>query len=800
MGIFNVGSSEVGGEDTLGSAGTPPVHPDPIAVIVTDTSIGDSPLSIAFDGSTSTGVSALSYLWNFGDGSASSPLETVTHTYATPGIYVATLTVTDAEEYEDSAVSTIIVSGGNGTFVLAGDCTDCVSEYVMATLEWVDESGVRVGDPLVSLYRSFLDEIPEVLPTTYTSATYQGASSGFTVGETVRLGTTVEVPEPPVGAVSLVATLRTPVVDESFSWGINWEIHDSEVFVCETIVVEPPDIDANWSVDSAILGESVSYVTEIQGLVDSAELQISWPFEVYVDTVRVNGLEVLWNDGLITLGNIDGLVVVEVVGRTNSSGTFEAISVLSYLGGSVSASDTIFVPIPPSIGKLIVEEDTGDCWFPTLLDNNLYKGEDFSFDSSVGNWEIITGNASLTPSHTKVLHSDINSLRVTSDSTPFTLASARYVLPPRFMNRYQRSFIWVWAPRQVTVGMTFTATRFGVTQTVSDSVSVRGNQWQLVSLYSSNRMSPDGETILRTKFEIFGQETGDAIYFAAPGLTVPGFRYENSFSFEVWDRLPAYMTDEDALQVEPRYPLGQFINVLYITAGQIERIWAELRYIAPDEVSLDPLETRSKLVDPDICCIKFLNWLGTLVGVKIEDNSTGFTAWDDLAFQDLTSDIPQPLQDWDEWETEPDQPPSPNGDNDGVVTWGEIESFDDSESNDYDYWRWQVKTAVSGLRGGTQDALAESVRRVLRGNKQVRIVRHVGGDPWQIRVETLVEETPGVKAVDESSLQVMKALSRVIPAGYGVEHRSVGLQVFESESYGDPGIYGTSYAYGSNIG
>jgi PKD repeat protein len=326
MGIFNVGSSEVGGEDTLGSAGTPPVHPDPVAVIVTGTSIGDSPLSIEFDGSTSTGVSALSYLWNFGDGTASSSLESVTHVYATPGIYVTTLTVTDAEEYEDSAVSTIIVSGGNGTFVLTGDCTDCVSEYVMATLEWVDESGVRVGDPLVSLYRSFLDETPEVLPTTYTTALFQGASSGFMVGETVRLGTTVEVPEPPVGAVSLVATLRTPVVDENFSWGINWEIHDSEVFVCETIIAEPPDIEASWSVDSAELGQSVSYLTEIEGLVDSAELQISWPYEVLIDTVRVNGLEILWNDGLISIGDIDGIVTVEVVGRTNSSGTFEAIS------------------------------------------------------------------------------------------------------------------------------------------------------------------------------------------------------------------------------------------------------------------------------------------------------------------------------------------------------------------------------------------------------------------------------------------------------------------------------------------
>ncbi|MFN0154447.1 MAG: PKD domain-containing protein, partial [Gaiella sp.] len=68
------------------------------------------PLTIAFDGSSSTDDKAIeSYVWDFGDGAVGSGSQT-THTYDASGTYEATLTVTDAEGAIDTAEQTVTVA------------------------------------------------------------------------------------------------------------------------------------------------------------------------------------------------------------------------------------------------------------------------------------------------------------------------------------------------------------------------------------------------------------------------------------------------------------------------------------------------------------------------------------------------------------------------------------------------------------------------------------------------------------------------------------------------------------------
>src|SRR5947199_10829588 len=56
----------------------------------------DETQSLFFDASASTdNVGVVSYAWDFGDGSSASTA-TANHVYAHPGVYQATLTVTDA--------------------------------------------------------------------------------------------------------------------------------------------------------------------------------------------------------------------------------------------------------------------------------------------------------------------------------------------------------------------------------------------------------------------------------------------------------------------------------------------------------------------------------------------------------------------------------------------------------------------------------------------------------------------------------------------------------------------------------
>ncbi len=83
----------------------------PVASFTATPQSGASPLPVSFDASASTDPDggSLSYSWNFGDGSTGTGV-TTSHTYATDGNYIVTLTVTDDEGDTDSYSLTIIVN------------------------------------------------------------------------------------------------------------------------------------------------------------------------------------------------------------------------------------------------------------------------------------------------------------------------------------------------------------------------------------------------------------------------------------------------------------------------------------------------------------------------------------------------------------------------------------------------------------------------------------------------------------------------------------------------------------------
>lgn len=95
----------VGGTTTAGSA--------PTAVASADLTTGLAPLTVNFTGvgSDADGQVA-SYSWNFGDGSPALTGETANHTYVNPGVYTATLTVTDNAGLTNTSTVAITVSNG----------------------------------------------------------------------------------------------------------------------------------------------------------------------------------------------------------------------------------------------------------------------------------------------------------------------------------------------------------------------------------------------------------------------------------------------------------------------------------------------------------------------------------------------------------------------------------------------------------------------------------------------------------------------------------------------------------------
>ncbi|MFD2565328.1 cellulase family glycosylhydrolase [Aquimarina rubra] len=91
-----------------------------IANISTDANGGVAPTTINFDasGSTVSDGSALTYDWDFGDGSAGSGV-TINHEFINAGIYNVVLTVSNTDGISDTASTTIVITEPNN----GGDCS-----------------------------------------------------------------------------------------------------------------------------------------------------------------------------------------------------------------------------------------------------------------------------------------------------------------------------------------------------------------------------------------------------------------------------------------------------------------------------------------------------------------------------------------------------------------------------------------------------------------------------------------------------------------------------------------------------
>ncbi|MGB3773708.1 MAG: PKD domain-containing protein, partial [Leeuwenhoekiella sp.] len=86
----------------------------PVAVIEGGPFTGNTPLDVFFIGDNSTDDKGISsYVWDFGDGSFSN-LSNPTHRYNTPGSYLVSLTVFDAEGFQDTAQRSVQVNSVGG--------------------------------------------------------------------------------------------------------------------------------------------------------------------------------------------------------------------------------------------------------------------------------------------------------------------------------------------------------------------------------------------------------------------------------------------------------------------------------------------------------------------------------------------------------------------------------------------------------------------------------------------------------------------------------------------------------------
>lgn len=112
-----------GATDTasIGITVSEPLNAAPAASFTATPATGTAPLTVQFNAGASSDPDGTiaSYAWDFGDGDTATGA-TATHTYATAGVYVALLTVTDDEGTSDTTDQTITVTApGNSAPVAA---------------------------------------------------------------------------------------------------------------------------------------------------------------------------------------------------------------------------------------------------------------------------------------------------------------------------------------------------------------------------------------------------------------------------------------------------------------------------------------------------------------------------------------------------------------------------------------------------------------------------------------------------------------------------------------------------------
>ena len=94
----------------------------PLAVAGANPASGPPPLAVTFSsaGSADPERAALSYNWNFGDGSTASTAANPSHTYQAAGIYIARLTVSDGQLSASNNVTITVISPSTGLVAAYG--------------------------------------------------------------------------------------------------------------------------------------------------------------------------------------------------------------------------------------------------------------------------------------------------------------------------------------------------------------------------------------------------------------------------------------------------------------------------------------------------------------------------------------------------------------------------------------------------------------------------------------------------------------------------------------------------------
>jgi hypothetical protein len=411
---------------------------------------------------------------------------------------------------------------------------------------------------------------------------------------------------------------------------------------------------------------------------------------------------------------------------------------------------------------------------------NILTGDSVELIDGPGVWSLSAGSATVCQCRATLKYADVGVLRITAnDNNAVTVSSSAVPIPEAESGWPLRFHVWVYSAQATTATMTLTVTSPGSSSSTNETVSLPAQRWTLISVEqpaATNLVGPGSTVTLAVDFAIVG--LGESTFLAWPVACAPLAVTRNWFAAEVWMRLPEYMREAEATPSDPDYPLLRFLDVITVDADRAWEYLADITFVATDEGSDGSARWSSSLVNPDIVPIEWLPWLAHLLGVTLRSPALGYSSW--LALQEAADVDSSGQAEWDEWQTAFDGP-----DGGSVSNWSEIEDAAPTSKSDVEnFLRWQVSTAVYGLRSGSRASIVEAAKRVLRGDKWVDVEIRSGGNPWLIKIWTETAETPDVSADGQSSPSVVDIVTPALAAGFRVIHETTTASYVQEEQVG----------------
>lgn len=198
----------------------------PVARFTATPSSGAAPLSVAFNGSTSTDTdgSIVSYGWDFGDSCSGTGVSPI-HTYANAGNYSVVLTVTDNSGLTGSTTGTVIVSSGNPVSSFTASPSeglaplnvsfDATTSWAVVgsivSYRWAYGDGVSGSGITSSHTYTAVGDYTATLTVTDSRGLIGTATRAITVLPELSAVSLSGNPAPPVGVGSPVTLTATPV-------------------------------------------------------------------------------------------------------------------------------------------------------------------------------------------------------------------------------------------------------------------------------------------------------------------------------------------------------------------------------------------------------------------------------------------------------------------------------------------------------------------------------------------------------------------------------------------------------------